>query len=258
MSTTSNQQQWKSPLGELRLSDLEVHVWQASLNVSKSLVQRLQQFLSEEEIVRASSFVFERDRHHFIVARGILRAILSRYLRVDPHYIRFDTNAYGKPSLDLPRCEPRLNFNLAHSHELALYVFTYAREVGIDVEYMRADFDFEELAKHSFSLYEQSILRALPEEAKQQAFFRCWTRKEAYIKAKGKGLSIPLDLFDVSLAPGESPALINSREDPQETTRWSFKNLDPDPGYASALVVEDGEWYLNCWLWQEEFFFPGM
>jgi 4'-phosphopantetheinyl transferase len=207
MSTTSHHQQWKSPTGELRLSGHKVHVWQASLNASSLLIQRLQQFLTEEEVVRASRFAFERERHHFIVARGVLRAILSRYLRVDPGYLRFDTNAYGKPSLALPRGELRLNFNLAHSHELALYVFTYAGEVGIDVEYMRADFDFEELATSSFSPYEQSIFRALPEAAKQQAIFRCWTRKEAYIKAKGKGLSIPLDLFDVSLGPGEPPSL---------------------------------------------------
>ncbi len=253
---SSYYQQWKSPTGELRLSEHEVHVWQASLNASSSLIRRLQQFLTKEEVARASSFVFERDRHHFIVARGVLRAILSRYLHEGPGYLRFHTNAYGKPSLSRPRIEPQLNFNLAHSHELALYVFTYAREVGIDIEHIRADFDFEELAKHSFSRYEQSILRALPEAAKQQAFFRCWTRKEAYIKAKGKGLSIPLDHFDVSLKPGEPPALISSLEDPQETLRWSFIDLDPCPGYASTLVVEGSEWNLNCWLWQEAYFSP--
>jgi 4'-phosphopantetheinyl transferase len=258
MSTRSHHHHWKSPTGELRLSEHEVHVWQVSLNASSSLIRRLQQFLHEEEVARAGRFVSERDRQHFIVARGVLRDILSRYLCVDPGYLRFDTNAYGKPSLDQPRGEPRLNFNLARSHELALYVFSYAREVGIDVEYMRADFDFEELAKYSFSPYEQSILRALPATAKQETFFRCWTRKEAYVKAKGKGLSIPLDLFDVSLGPGEPPALINSREDPQATARWSFKELDPCPGYASALVVEGSEWGLDCWLWQEEQFFPGM
>ncbi len=257
MSTNSHHQQWKSPQGELRLSEHEVHVWQASLNASSSLIQHLQQFLTEDEVARASHFAFERDRQHFIVAHGVLRAILSRYLCVDPGDLRFDANAYGKPSLDQPRGEPRLHFNLAHSHELALYAFSYAREVGIDVEYLRAGFDFEELATYSFSPYEQSILRALPAPAKQEAFFRCWTRKEAYMKAKGKGLSIPLDLFDVSLGPGEPPALIHSREDPQEMVRWSFRDLDPCSGYASALVVEGSTWDLNCWLWQEGYFFPG-
>jgi 4'-phosphopantetheinyl transferase len=255
MSMTSHNRQWNSPTGDLRLSEHEVHIWRASLNTSLSLIHHLQQLLTEDEVVRAGRFAFERDRHHFIVARGILRAILGRYLSIRPGFLRFDTNAYGKPYLGLPRGKPPLKFNLAHSHDLALYAFTHSREVGVDIEYMRADIDYEELAKYSFSQYEQSILRTLPEVAKQQAFFHCWTRKEAYIKARGKGLSIPLDLFDVSLGPGEPPVLINSREDPQETARWSFRDLNPGPGYASALVVEGSEWSLKCWQWEEEHFF---
>jgi 4'-phosphopantetheinyl transferase len=255
MNTTSHNRQWNSPTGDLRISEHEVHVWRAFLNTSPSLIHYLQPLLTEDEVVRAGRFAFERDRHHFIVARGILRAILGRYLSIDPAYLRFDTNAYGKPSLGLPRGKPSLKFNLAHSYNLALYVFTYSREVGIDVEYIRAGIDYDELAKYSFSQYEQSILRALPEAAKQQAFFHCWTRKEAYIKARGKGLSIPLDLFDVSLEPGEPPVLINSREDPQETARWSFRDLDPGTDYASALAVEGSDWSLNCWQWEVEYFF---
>lgn len=138
MSTSRSHQQWNAPIADLKLSEHEVHVWQANQNAPSSLLHRLQQLLSEEERVRrASRFAFARDRHHFIVARGVLRAILGHYLRVDPGSLRFETNAYGKPSLVQARAQPWLRFNLAHSHELALYAFSYAGEVGIDVEYMR-------------------------------------------------------------------------------------------------------------------------
>ena len=176
--------------------------------------------------------------------------MLARYLNtpfIDARQLQFRHNEYGKPSLDLATQDLTLNFNLSHSHELILFAFTYVRQVGVDIEYMRSDLELEPLAEYSFSLLENEMLRALPISARTEAFYRCWSRKEAYIKARGKGLSIPLDIFDVSLRPDEPAALLNSREDPHETARWRLCALHPDPNYAGALAVEGDGWHLRCW-----------
>jgi len=214
-----------------------------------SVLHTLQQVLIEEEVTRAKRFYFERDQHHFIIARGILRTLLGRYLHVNPSTLIFDYNPYGKPSLGSPLSESNIHFNISHSHELILCAFTRGRQIGVDIEYMRSDIDYEQLAKHSFSPNEQAAFFAIPNAQRQQAFFNCWTRKEAYIKARGKGLSLPLDLFDVSLAPNEPATLLSSREDPQEVARWSFQNLFSYPDYAGAFVVEGFDWHVSYWQW---------
>ncbi|HEU5228391.1 MAG TPA: 4'-phosphopantetheinyl transferase superfamily protein [Ktedonobacteraceae bacterium] len=243
--------QWNAPPGRLELASDEVHVWRASLQAPAMVVQRLRTLLSAEEATKANRFYFERDRNHYIVARGLLRTLLGRYLAVEPETIIFGYNEYGKPEMQFPLIDPRLQFNVSHSHELALFAFSYVRELGVDVEYMRTNIEYDDLARHSFSPNERAVLVGLPPEVKQQAFFNCWTRKEAYIKARGMGLSLNLALFDMSLIPGEPIALLHSREDPREVTRWRFYELAPGPGYAGALAVEGQEWALHCWQWQE-------
>ncbi len=240
-------QQWSIPAQRLRLLPNEVHVWKASLRLALPVIQQLQQSLSLEEVIKARKFFFEKDRNSFIVARGLLRKILSSYLDIYPDQVRFRYNSHGKPALDLPSHGPTsmVNFNLSHSHELVLYAFTCAREIGIDVEYMRSDIEYEQLAQHSFSPNENVAFHALPKAVKLEGFYNCWTRKEAYIKARGQGLSLSLDLFDVTLRPGEPAALVNSREDPQEPGRWLFHAISPDPGYAGAVAVEGHNWMLR-------------
>ena len=228
-----------------------MHVWRASLAVPEFAREDLQRVLAKEEIARAAQFHFEIDRNHWIVARGILRILLSRYVNTDPDQLRFGSNAYGKPFLAFPALSHQLQFNVSHSQDLALYAFTYNRQVGIDVEYKRADLNYEALAKVSFSPNEQARLDSLPYELKQEAFFNCWTRKEAYIKARGKGFSIPTDKFDVSFLPGEPATLLQNREDPREITGWSLQELAPGMGYAGALAVEGVGWKLHCWQWQK-------
>jgi 4'-phosphopantetheinyl transferase len=158
---SGSDQQWKTSPSDPRLAKNEVHIWRAFLNVEVSVLCSLQRTLTEEEVTKAKRFYFEKDRHHFIVAHGILRTLLGRYLKTDPSLLRFDYNSYGKPSLDCPFNERKLHFNLSHSHEVALYAFTYARQVGVDVEYMRLDIEYEQLARHSFSSNEQAALHAL-------------------------------------------------------------------------------------------------
>jgi 4'-phosphopantetheinyl transferase len=242
-------QPWNMTQDNVMLGGNEVHVWKASLEAPLSTIYSLQHLLSEEEVKRARQFYFEKDRLHWIVTHGILRMLLGHYLDSDPRRLSFVTNGYGKPYIAYPSDGIRLRFNLTHSGDIALYAFTYDRHVGVDVEYMRAGIDFEKLAQNHFSPYECAVLRALPPALREEAFFLCWTRKEAYIKARGRGLSIPLDQFDVSLTPGEPAELLDSREDPHGTANWSLHTLTPGERYAGALVVEGTDWHLSCWQW---------
>ena len=241
---------WRPAPAELTLSSAEVHVWRACLDPDASCVEHLQRTLSADESHRAARFHFPRDRRRFIVARGVLRDILGRYLGVPPSELGFRYSSYGKPALADAGDEEGLRFNISHSHEMALFAVTRGREIGVDIEYLRREIACEEIAERFFSIHERASLRALPAEAKHQAFFNCWTRKEAYIKAHGEGLSLPLDQFDVSLAPGEPAALLATRGDPREALRWSLQALTPGPGYVAALAVEGQGWHCSCWQWR--------
>jgi len=243
----NNNQQWNIPPADLHLTGDTVHVWLARVDRYPLAIGNGRPVLSADEQAKAARFYFERDRQRYAAAHSVLRILLGRYMDCDPLAIRFCTNSYGKPAIDAPRQEHTLTFNLSHSHELALYAFTYDRALGVDVESMRSNIEYEQLARHSFSLNEQQALRELPDDAKQQGFFNGWTRKEAYIKARGMGLSLPLHLFDVSLKPGEPAALLASREDAREAARWTMRALAPGPDYAGALCVEDEGWELACY-----------
>jgi 4'-phosphopantetheinyl transferase len=231
----------------LPLADDEVHVWYATLDLDAPRVRDLQSILTPDEQARAERFHFKRDRDRFIVAHGLLRVILARYVGTNPENLRFCHSLYGKPFLVTASGQEMLNFNLSHSQGLALYAITRNREIGVDLEYVRTDFACEQVAERFFSPREKATLRSLPEEIKYEAFFACWTRKEAYIKARGEGLSLPLDQFDVSMSPGEPALLLYTGGDPQETSRWSLRELKPSTGYAAALAVEGHDWRLSCW-----------
>jgi 4'-phosphopantetheinyl transferase len=246
---TSPDHIWHSPPGGLTLSSTEVHVWRTALDPAASCVERLRCNLSADELQRAVRFHFPRDRRRFTVARGVLRDILGRYLGVPPSELVFRYSTYGKPALVADVDDGRVCFNVSHSHEMALLAITCGREVGVDIEFLGREIRGEEIAERFFSPRERATLRALPQEVKHQAFFNCWTRKEAYIKAHGEGLSLPLDQFDVSLAPGEPAALLETRSDPQDAWRWSMQALTPGAGYVAALAVEGQGWQLTCWQW---------
>jgi len=243
---------WSSPSKNLILGDDEVHVWRAALNIKESRVQSLRRTLTADERARAERFHFQKDREHFIVARGLLRAILGRYLDVEPSQLRFSYSPYGKPSLAGEFNADALCFNLSHADGLALYAVTRGRQLGIDIERVRAELADEQVAERFFSPREVAVLRALSGNMQPLAFFNCWTRKEAYIKARGEGLSLPLDQFDVSLTPGVTAALLRTNGDPQEASRWRIQELAPGAGYVSALAVKGHHWRLKCWQWSKE------
>ncbi len=241
---------WCPPPETLRVESDEVHVWRASLDLTVPQVQSLQQTLAADEQRRAGRFYFQKDRDHFIVGRGLLRAILGQYLKIEPSHLRFRYTPHGKPFLVRETGGDRLRFNVSHSHGLALYAITRGRELGVDLERIRPELADEQIAERFFSPREVAVLRALPTNMQQEAFFNCWTRKEAYIKARGEGLTLRLDQFEVSLAPEEPPALLYTNGDSQEASRWSLQNLTPGPGYAAALIVEGDDWRLRCWHWK--------
>ncbi|MBE9125652.1 MULTISPECIES: 4'-phosphopantetheinyl transferase family protein [unclassified Coleofasciculus] len=233
---------WHPPPTDLVLSANDVHVWQANLNLPIGQLEKLTQTLSPDEQQRADRFYFERDRTHFIAGRGILRDILSRYLSLEPSQIQFAYSSRGKPALT--NTNKRLSFNVSHSHELALYAISPAPRLGIDLEYMRPMPDAEKLAKRFFSEREYSAIASLPPEEQQAAFFNGWTRKEAYLKATGDGLT-GLEEVEVSLLPGEPARLVSISGNSQAACRWLIYPLNPAPDYVAALAVEGQGWHLE-------------
>jgi 4'-phosphopantetheinyl transferase len=243
---------WRFPPETLALACDEVHVWRATLDqLTASQIQGFLDNLSEDEQARAERFHFERDREHFIVARGVLRAILGNYMNRAPECLSFCYSSHGKPALAGESDKDAVRFSVSHSRGVALYAVTRGREVGIDLERIRFDLPVAEIAEQFFSQREVAMLRALPADVQRQAFFRCWTCKEAYIKARGEGLSLPLDQFDVSLAPGEPAAVLGTQPDPSEASRWSLQELTPASGYSAALAVKGHGWRLTCWQWPD-------
>jgi 4'-phosphopantetheinyl transferase len=240
---------WSSAPKDLTLADNEVHVWRAPLDLPSSQVQELKGILTNDEIDRANRFSFETDRQRFIAARGTLRAILSRYITVHPSHLRFHFNQYGKPFLAPEFSSCPLNFNVSHSGSMALYAITRNMEIGVDVEHVRSDFKYEEIAERFFSANEVAIFRTIPAEKKLSAFYNCWTRKEAYIKAHGKGLSLPLDSFDVSFAPWEPSISLVIKDEPQQSSHWTLLDLQPGLSYVGALAVKGIGCRFRYWDW---------
>jgi 4'-phosphopantetheinyl transferase len=235
----------------LVLAHDEVHVWRATLDQPSFRTEVLLRTLAADEQTRAGRFYFAKDREHFIVARGVLRAILGGYLNRAPDCLSFCYGAHGKPDLAGEADVDAIRFSVSHSHGAVLYAVARGREVGIDLERVRYDLPVAELAERFFSRSEAARLRALPTATQSEAFLRSWTRKEAYIKALGGGLSIPLDRLDVTQAAGEPGPVLAMQRDPSKAARWSVRGLSATSGYVAALAVEGDGWRLSCWQWQD-------
>jgi len=237
---------WLSAPRTQNIGRNEVHVWRVCLEKGALALGRMYEILSAEERCRARSFYFDEDRARYVMARGYLRVILSRYLDAEPISLRFRQNPYGKPILVGFENEERLNFGVSHSGSLTLYAITRWRRVGIDVERVREGFSHEEVSERFFSPTERAMLRSLPVESRTKAFFECWTRKEAYVKGRGEGLTLPLEQFSVSIDPTRSAGLIENRAHPADVSLWSLAEIDPGAGYAAAVAVEGHNWSIAC------------
>ena len=216
--------------------EADVHVWYVNLSKDTD-VTRLEPLLSPEEIQRAGRFRFPEHRQRFVITRGSLRRLLGSYLGIEASEVAFTYSAEGKPSLDVLH-ESDLQFNVSHSGDLAAFGFAKGRRLGVDVELMRRDIDVVDIPRRFFSCAEQRDMERLEGEKKYQAFFNCWTRKEAYVKALGSGLSLPLRDFDVSLLPNQPPQILATRPDASLAAQWSLASLDLGSQYAAAVVVE--------------------
>jgi 4'-phosphopantetheinyl transferase len=245
-----NADNWITSARHDEIGPAEVHVWRIALVQPKQVIQHYRTFLAKDEIQRADRFYFEKDRNSFTVARGALREILGACLNLNPREINFTYGPQGKPDLAEPQRTSGLRFNLSHSGGIALLAVARNRELGIDVEQIRPDFASLEIATRFFSPEECARLQALPAHQSVDAFFNCWTRKEAYIKARGQGLSIPLDSFVVAFAPGDEPALLQVKSGDENFSRWCFHALHPGPGYKAALAVEGNNHQLHLWEWR--------
>lgn len=240
---TERRSAWLPPPPQPALGHGEAHVWRAMLDMSEVERRRLEGSLSPDEHRRSIRFRRPVDRQRFVAAHGVLRAILSRYLQVGPSQLAFRYGVHGKPAL----AGAGLNFNLSHSGPLALYAVSGQGPVGVDVERMEAGIECEELSARFFSLREHAALRLLPPETRREAFFACWTRKEAFLKACGGGLSLPLDDFDVSM---EQPArLLGVRGALRVGGPWWMQDCAAGPGYAAAVVGEGPPVRVVRWQW---------
>ncbi|NKB70628.1 MAG: 4'-phosphopantetheinyl transferase superfamily protein [Candidatus Latescibacteria bacterium] len=226
----------------------QVHVWRCDLEQHSTQLATWTRLLSPDESQRAASFRSNPHRARYIVARGFLRYLLGLYLQRDPAQIEFAYNPQGKPEL-APPAAPPLHFNLSHSHNLALYALTRDRLVGVDLEFIRPRVSIDQIARRFLAPAEQDALQAISPADRTRAFFTCWTRKEAYLKARGEGIMRGLDRFAVSLQPN-APALLSSPDDePAEQARWRFADLQPGSGFLGALCAE-GQWQLRCYQWR--------
>jgi len=238
---------WEAPPRTLQLADDEVHLWRAALDYSGAELSGFEQLLSEDERARAARFLFPRDRQHFTAARAVLRSIVASYVNMAPNQLQFSVGPHGKPALATGFDASTLSFNVSHSRDVALYAISGGCDVGVDVEHVSADTDVDQMAERFFSPRELATFRLLPSEEKQYAFFTCWVRKEAYVKARGNGLAIPLDTFTVSFSPGEPAALLDVAGYPEEPAAWCLWELDVAPSCAAALAANSRTRRLRHW-----------
>ena len=248
----SDSRKWHTPPQPLTLDHNTVHIWRASLDQPSRILQTLSTYLSPDEQQRAARFHFDRDRTRYITDRGILRSILGKHLDIAPDRLLFSYGPRGKPELIQDDNIP-VRFNVSHTQAQALFAVTRDRVLGIDIEYMRPLAEIEHLAEQCFSVVEQTVFRGLPEQERQVAFYRCWTRKEAYVKALGDGLAAPLDRFDVTLGPGEPARLIRVAADPDEAQRWSMHAFSPGADTMAAVIVNGHDWKLLFRQWSPDF-----
>ncbi|MBI4601252.1 MAG: 4'-phosphopantetheinyl transferase superfamily protein [Planctomycetes bacterium] len=221
-----------------RLERGRVEVWRARTDLSPEALDALRGLLAPAELEQAARFLVPAKRDEFMVGRALLRGLLGAALRTEPRSVHLARGQQGKPFVRETVAGAALELNLAHSGGIVLVAVALGRLVGVDVERVRPDLEHEGLARRFFSSRESARLETLPAEDRTRAFFACWTRKEAFVKATGLGIAGGLDRFDVAFAPGEPAAVLETRPDPAEAVRWTLVDLDLGPDHAAALCYE--------------------
>ena len=227
----------------IALPEKEVHIWNFNVHEFSKTIESYENLLSPKEIAKVNKFKFAKDRRVSILTRGLLRILSGRYLNQLPESINFNYGAYGKPDYNF---ETQLKFNISHSENIIVMAFVRNCDIGVDIEKIKSDFDVMDIAQHFFSSDEIQSLQALPEKDKVNGFYRCWTRKESFIKAKGSGLSFPLTSFTVSLNVEYAKILI-TEWDPREKDEWKLFSFRPFKGYIGALSVRSDVKTIKYW-----------
>jgi len=243
---------WPPPPTQWQLGNGEIHVWAVNLQVPKVRILALAKTLSHDETARAARFRFDRDRDRFIAGRGLLRTILAHYVNGNPTQLKFDYGPNGKPALSEPDRSCGVHLNVAHSDDLFLVAVARHWEIGVDVERIHPVADAESIAERFFTQRESDGWRNLPDSQKLPAFFNLWTRKEAWLKATGDGISDLLRRVEVSFLPGEPARLISLPEKIEAVHYWSLRELIPAPGFIAALAVPAQDFHIKCWRWPEK------
>jgi 4'-phosphopantetheinyl transferase len=236
---------WVHAAAPLALADKELHLWRAQLDLPSALLRRMASTLSGDEKERAERFLIAQAGERFVAARGILRHLLGMYSGVNPASVEFRYGPEGKPSLSTIHSS-NISFSVSHSGKMALFAVCGSAELGVDIEEVKSDFKGMQIASHFFSEEEVAELSKLPPKLADQAFFECWTAKEAYVKARGQGLSIPLRSFTVGFGCREQLLQVEGG------SRWSCYALEPALGFAGAVVAAGEGWSLRRYEWPAE------
>lgn len=232
------------------LAEAEAHLWIVPLALSPKNSSYFKSILSLDEQERAERFRKITDTQRYVAARGSLRSLLGAYLTIEPERLQFSYDALGKPRLVGDVSHTSISFSVSHSGDQGLFGFVRGNKIGVDLERVRADVDVEGLAKRYFSPNEFQRLRALPLDQQSEAFYCAWTRKEAYLKGRGEGLSYGLDRVEVSLAPAEPAMILKAFDDPEASQHWTMHHLLPTPDYVGAAAVEAADIVFRCFRWQ--------
>jgi 4'-phosphopantetheinyl transferase len=236
---------------EFCLGERDIHVWCADLDSGTGEFEEFWRILSEEEQARATRFHFAKDRRRFILCRGFLRTLLANYLSTLPSRVPLCYGKKGKPQVTDGSGKTKVKFNLSRSAGVAVYAFSRNNEIGVDIEHIRDIPEMEETVERFFSIRENDVFYSLPSSEKRQAFYACWTRKEAYVKAVGEGLFYPLNGFDVSFSPNQPARLLSIDGDPEKASQWFMLSLKPAAGFAGALAVKGQDWRPHFFQWPD-------
>lgn len=238
---------WHKTPANLELSEKHIDIWRTALDLPQQQIDDYRSLLSADEVSRANRFKVDRKYREYIISRGLLRRVLGNTLNRDPATLVFAYTEHDQPVLASSRNGPPVCFNVSHSHELTLIALTLKNPIGIDVEYVRHNVEFKKLAKRFFSIQEARDLETYTDIGVPQAFFSCWTRKEAFVKALGDGIAFGLNEFSVSVSPFDDAVTLTTHWDRDEAKNWSLLNLPAGPEYIAALAVNGHDFEIRYW-----------
>ncbi|MDJ0533219.1 MAG: 4'-phosphopantetheinyl transferase superfamily protein [Xenococcaceae cyanobacterium MO_207.B15] len=237
---------WQNPSPNLTLLNDEIHLWRANLNLSPQHIEQLETTLSEDEQLRANRFRFPNHRRRFVAARGILRQLLGFYLQTSGDIVSFTYNLKGKPQLAPDFSNTNLEFNISHSQDLALYSFNRDQIIGIDLEYLRDNVDYENIAQRFFCQREFNLITTCPKQQQLARFYQLWTAKEAYLKATGEGLAGGLETLEINFDSAGNIYLYKIKNQKNLAHQWSLYNFIPETNFIATIALSGKEKKLTA------------